>query len=91
MTLPTPDHPASEHEAHPGHRQHQADGGDSPPDAIQETPHEEHGSGHDMPATTMTGMDHGGMDHGMGGAHIRAPEDEADSLSLFGACRSVSG
>ena len=25
-----------------------------------------------------------GMDDGMGGAHVRAPEDEADSLSLFG-------
>jgi amino acid transporter len=49
--------------------------------------HEEHGGGHDTPAAAMTGMDHDampGIDHGMGAAQVRAPEDVADSLSLFG-------
>ena len=53
--------------------------------------HEEQGSDHDTAAMTgmepgMGGMEHGmgGMEHGMGGAHVRAPEDVADSLSLFG-------
>lgn len=50
--------------------------------------HEEHGGGHETPAAAITGMDHGGMDHDMG-APVRAPEDEADSLSLFGGLSLV--
>ncbi len=98
--MPTDDNPANQHDAPHDDGQHQAQDSDISPGSAPATGNEEHGNAHDThdqqgsdhDTAAMTGMEPGmgGMEHGMGGmamggADARAPEVEADSLSLFGA------